>query len=60
LLTAYNEDARANGRPIMTNTQFGKAVKQWRPRIGEGQKRMGHQRPQVWYGIGLKSTGGGA
>ncbi len=60
LLRAYNEDARANGRPPMTDTQFSQAVTQWNPRVQGGQKRLGDARPKVWHRIGLKSTERGA
>jgi len=57
LLRAYNEDATAHKRPPMLDSQFGAVVKQWYPQVREGQKRIGDERPKVWYGIGLISTG---
>jgi putative DNA primase/helicase len=54
LLRAYNRDAKTDGRPPMTAGLMGKAVKQWKPRLQDGQKRVGDRRPLVWYGIGLR------
>lgn len=58
LLRAYNEDAKANGRPPMTAGMFGKAVNRWKPGIQDGQRRIGDRRPTVWLGIGLKAEEG--
>lgn len=55
LLKAYNADAKANGRPTLTASLFGKVVKRWKPSIQDGQKRIAGERPLVWYGIGLKA-----
>jgi putative DNA primase/helicase len=54
LLGAYNEDARAKGRPAITDSQFGKDVRRWCQRIDDGQKRINGVRQSVWYGIRLK------
>lgn len=55
LLRVYNRDARVEGRSPMTAGLMGKAVKQWKPRLDDGQKRVGERRPLVWYGIGLRA-----
>lgn len=57
LLRAYNEDAKANGRPVMVASQFAKAVKRWKSDIQDGQKRINGKRNWVWRGIGLVQEG---
>jgi putative DNA primase/helicase len=54
LLKAYNAAARAKGWNVLTDAQFGRRVKEWRPDISEGQRRVGDSRPTTWEGIGLK------
>ena len=54
LVKAYNAAARVKGWTVLTAPQFGRRVKEWRPDISEGQRRLNDQRPTVWQGIGLK------
>lgn len=55
LLKAYNRDARANGWTVQTARQFAALVRDWKPGIEDGQKRVGVARPTVWYGISLRA-----
>lgn len=54
LFDAYRRNAKEEGRPRMTASQFSGAVKEWNPDLREGQKRLPTGRPKVWYGIGLR------
>lgn len=56
LLQAYNDYAKANRQPVLADNLFSQAIRQWKPDIREGQKRLGDGRPTVWYGIGLKTV----
>ncbi len=56
LLQAYNEYAKANGQPVLSDKLFYQTVRQWNPDIREGQKRLGEGRPTAWFGIRLKTV----
>lgn len=56
LQRAYSEDCQANGRPLLTTTAFGLALKRARPELIDAQRTVGGKVVWCWVGIGLKST----
>jgi P4 family phage/plasmid primase-like protien len=54
LVKSYNEAARVKGWTVLTAGQFGRRVKEWRPNISDGQRRISDRRPTTWEGIGLR------
>ena len=55
LRSRYNEAARNEGRPVMTNGQFGKAIKRLRPNLKIAKRGAKGQQQRVYEGIRLKS-----
>ena len=60
LLRAYNSACRANGRPEMNRTSFGRALRQIRSDLfndaTEAQRTVAEKLQRCWIGVGLKST----
>ena len=56
LLQAYNIDCERSGRPLMTKTAFGLAIRRLRPHLQDAQRTVeGRKQAWVWLGIGLKA-----
>lgn len=62
LLLTYNADAADAGRPPLTATAFGLAVKRHWPDVTDAQRIVANKLVWCWLGIGLRttSTPGGA
>ena len=56
LLSAYNSAAQAEGRPAMTATAFGLALRRLRPNFQDGQRTVAGKVEWVWLGLGLRSS----
>jgi putative DNA primase/helicase len=55
LLSAYNLAAAREGRPAMTATGFGLALRRLRPNIEDAQRTMAGKLEWVWLGLGLRT-----
>ena len=53
LLTAYNVKAEITGRPPMTATAFGLALRRLRPNLKDGQRTVKGKVEWGWLGLGL-------
>jgi putative DNA primase/helicase len=58
LLIAYNGAAEAAGRPQMTATAFGLALRRLRPNLEDGQRTVAGRLEWVWLGLGLRPSEG--
>ncbi len=56
LHAAYNDAAEHAGRPPLTSTAFGLALRRLRPNLGEAQRTIAGKVQRVWLGIGLRSN----
>ena len=56
LLSAYNSAAEAEGRPVMTATGFGLALRRLRPNLQDGQRTVAGKLEWVWLGLGLRCS----
>jgi len=56
LLTAYNSASAAEGRPSMTATGFGLALRKLRPNLQDAQRKVAEKMEWVWLGLGLRSS----
>ena len=54
LLRRYNDDARRQGGPVLTDSQFGKALMRLRTGVTKTKKGPKGQQQSVYVGIGLK------
>lgn len=53
LLDAYNSDARSEGRPVSTPTEFDGILRCVCPDVSETERTLGGSPTRVWRGIGL-------
>lgn len=53
LVEAYNRAARKDGRPPITGTAFGLAVRRLMPEVRDGQRKLRGEKRWVWLGLGL-------
>jgi len=51
----YNKACDAAGRPMLSKTAFGRAIKKLRPSITDSRRSIGDERPWVYVGIGLRA-----
>ena len=54
LRTAFNDAARREGRPPMTETEFGIAFKRLRPQVRKTRIRVNQDREWFYFGIGRR------
>jgi len=59
LHVAYNAAANAEGRPVMTPTAFGRALKRLRPTVQDAQRTIGGRLQWAWVGLGMLETNSG-
>jgi len=55
LLAEYNGSAVREGRPIVTSTALGLAIKRFIPDIKDAQRKVNGKRQWVWLGLGLRT-----
>ena len=55
LLQAYNPDAYRFGRPRMTSTGFGLALRRLRPGLQAAYRKVHGERTHVWLRVGLRT-----
>ena len=55
LLQAYNRDAHRFGRPRMTSTAFGLALRRLRPDLQAAYRNVHGERTHVWLRVGLRT-----
>jgi putative DNA primase/helicase len=51
LLAAFNAEAERAGRPALTPTAFGRALRRLRPNLMDGQRTVGSKLQWVWIGL---------
>jgi P4 family phage/plasmid primase-like protien len=56
LLEEYNGTAVLQGRPIITSTALGLAIKRFLPGIKDAQRKVDGRRQWVWLGLGLRTS----
>lgn len=54
LLERYNADAIGDGQPTMTANRLGRSVKQARPRLASGQRKVAGRITEVWLDIAFR------
>jgi putative DNA primase/helicase len=54
LLSAYNLAAAREGKPSMTSTGFGIALRRLRPKLEDAQRTVAGKLEWVWLGLGLR------
>jgi putative DNA primase/helicase len=59
LIRLYNTEASDNGRPTLTDTALGKAVRRARPGLQDAQRTVGGHLQWCWLGLGLRATEAG-
>lgn len=57
LMAVYNTEAERAGRPPLTATAFGRALRRLRPDLTDRQRKVRGKLQWAWIGLGLRAEG---